>query len=62
MNTKEPENTPASKEISKATLRRRKHVAANRAGAQRDKLDERAEARAEKAAAPSKGRQDQKLP
>ncbi len=64
MNEKETKNTTAPKEIGKATLRRRKHVAANRAGAQRDRLDAQTEARAqqaaEKAAAPSKGKQDQK--
>jgi hypothetical protein len=39
MNEKEP------KEIGKTTLRRCKHVAGNRAVAQRDKLDAQAEAR-----------------
>ena len=37
-------------EIGKATLRRRKHVAGNRASAQRNKLDAQAEARAQQAA------------
>src|ERR1700730_5766852 len=64
MNEKEPKTTPAPKEIGKTTLRRRKHVAANRASAQRDKLDAHAEARtqqaAEQTAAPPKGKQDQK--
>jgi site-specific recombinase XerD len=43
MNEKEP------KEIGKTTLRRRKHVAGNRAVAQRDKLDAQAEARTQQA-------------
>src|SRR5258708_35264812 len=49
MNEKEPKNTPTPKEIGKTTLRRRKHVAGNRASAQRDKLDAQAEARAQQA-------------
>jgi integrase/recombinase XerD len=43
MNEKEP------KEIGKTTLRRRKHVAGNRAVAQRAKLDAQAEARMQQA-------------
>ena len=50
MNEKEPKNTPAPREIGKTTLRRRKHVAGNRASGQRDKLDAQAEARAQQAA------------
>jgi site-specific recombinase XerD len=64
MNEKESKNTPTPQEIDKATLKRRKHVAGNRASAQRDKLDTQAEARAQRAAQkpapPPKGKQDQK--
>jgi site-specific recombinase XerD len=65
MNEKESKNTPTPQEIDKATLKRRKHVAGNRASAQRDKLDAQAEARAQRAAQkpaapPPKGKQDQK--
>src|SRR5258708_35127771 len=49
MNEKEPKNTPTPKEIGKTTLRRRKHVAGNRASAQRDKLDAQAQVRAQQA-------------
>src|SRR5260370_30262034 len=59
----------ASQEFGKATLRRRKHVAGNRAVAQRDKLDAQAQARAqqatEKAATatgkPRRGQEQQRL-
>lgn len=42
-------NSTGPKEFGKTTLRRRKHVAANRASAQRDKLDAQAEASAQQA-------------
>jgi len=64
MNENESKNSTAPKEFGKTTLRRRKHVAANRASAQRDKLDTQDEARAqhaaEQAATPRERKQDQK--
>jgi hypothetical protein len=62
MNENETKQSTAPKEFGKATLRRRKHVAANRASAQRDKLDAKAEERAQQSmehATPRKGKQDQ---
>jgi len=43
MNENESKKSSAPQEFGKATLRRRKHVAGNRASAQRDKLDAQAE-------------------
>src|SRR5260221_10147698 len=49
MNENESKKSSAPQEFGKATLRRRKHVAGNRAVAQRDKLDAQAQARAQQA-------------
>src|SRR5260221_1165057 len=49
MNENESKKSSAPQEFGKATLRRRKHVASNRAVAQRDKLDAQAQARAQQA-------------
>jgi len=67
MTTNEHNNTPAPKKMGKTTLRRRKHVAEQRATAQRTKLDAQAQARAHQAAEKAaeaatskpKGRHDQ---
>ncbi|SRR5579884_102711 len=65
MNTNDSRNIQESKEISKATLRRRKQVAGNRASAQRNKLDVQAEERvqhaAEREASPAKQSQQRLL-
>jgi len=70
MTTNEHNNIPASKKMGKTTLRRRKHVAEQRATAQRTKLDAQAQARAHQAAeraaeasaSKQKGRHDQQRP
>ncbi len=49
MNENESKKSSAPQEFGRATLRRRKHVAGNRAVAQRDKLDAQAQARAQQA-------------
>src|SRR5260370_41560582 len=49
MNENEPKKSSAPQEFGRATPRRRKHVAGNRAVAQRDKLDAQAKARAQQA-------------
>jgi site-specific recombinase XerD len=62
MNEKEPKNVSKPQEVGKTTLRRRKHVAENRATAQRAKLDAQAEQQAASAAGKSRGRHDQQRP
>ena len=46
MTREEQNHSQTPKEVEARTLRRRKHVAGNRAGAQREKLDAEADARA----------------
>ena len=47
MTREEQNHSQTPKEVGASTLRRRKHVAGNRASAQREKLDAQAEARAQ---------------
>ena len=69
MNENESKKSSAPQEFGKATLRRRKHVAGNRASAQRDKLDAQAEVRAQQAperavtatGKPRRGQEQQRL-
>jgi hypothetical protein len=48
MTGEEQNHSQTPKEVSASTLRRRKHVAGNRANAQREKLDAQAEARSQR--------------